>query len=32
VGLYLTKRICDRFGWVVQLDSTAAGTTATVTF
>lgn len=32
VGLYLTKRICDRYGWVVHLDSTPAGTTATVTF
>ena len=32
VGLYLTKRICDRYGWVVKLDSTSAGTTATVTF
>ena len=32
VGLYLTKRICDRFGWTVQLDSTPAGTTAMVTF
>jgi len=32
VGLYLTKRICDRYGWTVQLDSTAAGTTARVTF
>lgn len=32
VGLYLTKRICDRYGWTVDLDSTPAGTTATVTF
>jgi signal transduction histidine kinase len=32
VGLYLTKRICDRYGWTVQLNSTPGGTTATVTF
>jgi len=32
VGLYLTKRICDRFGWTVHLDSGPTGTTATVTF
>lgn len=32
VGLYLTKRICDRYGWTVLLDSGPTGTTATVNF
>lgn len=32
VGLYLSKRICDRYGWLLTLESTPHGTTASVTF
>ncbi len=32
VGLHLTKRICDKFGWAIALESTATGTVARVTF
>ncbi len=32
LGLHLTKRICDKFGWVIALESTATGTVARVTF
>jgi signal transduction histidine kinase len=32
LGLHLTKRICDQFGWSVALESTATGTVARVTF
>jgi signal transduction histidine kinase len=32
VGLYLSKRICDRYGWQLSLESSPAGTTASVTF
>lgn len=32
VGLYLSKRICDRYGWLLTLDSSPNGTTASVTF
>jgi len=32
VGLYLSKRICDRFGWRIELRSTSQGTTAAVHF
>jgi len=32
VGLYLSKRICDRFGWQIDLSSTPQGTTASITF
>jgi signal transduction histidine kinase len=32
VGLYLSKRICDRYGWRIALRSTPAGTIASVTF
>ncbi len=32
VGLYLSKRICDRYGWQLTLDSGPNGTTASVTF
>jgi signal transduction histidine kinase len=33
MGLHLTKRICDRFGWQLTIASTAGkGTTASVTF
>jgi signal transduction histidine kinase len=33
MGLHLTKRICDRFGWRLAIDSEPGrGTTATVTF
>jgi signal transduction histidine kinase len=32
VGLYLTKRICDRYGWKIALESSSAGTIASVTF
>jgi signal transduction histidine kinase len=32
VGLYLTKRICDRYGWKIALESSPAGTIASVTF
>jgi len=32
VGLYLTKRICDRYGWKIALESTRGGTVASVTF
>lgn len=32
VGLHLTKRICDHFGWTIGLESTATGTVARVTF
>ena len=28
----LTKRICDKFGWAIALESTATGTVARVTF
>jgi signal transduction histidine kinase len=32
MGLYLVRRICDRYGWKVALDSAGDGTTATVEF
>ncbi len=32
LGLHLTKRICDHFGWSIALESTATGTVARVTF
>ncbi len=32
VGLYLSKRICDRYGWQIALESSAKGTTACVRF
>jgi signal transduction histidine kinase len=32
LGLHLTKRICDHFGWAIALESTATGTVARVTF
>jgi signal transduction histidine kinase len=32
LGLHLTKRICDHFGWSLGLESTATGTVARVTF
>jgi signal transduction histidine kinase len=32
MGLYLVRRICDRYGWKVALDSTNEGTTAKVEF
>jgi len=32
VGLHLTKRICDHFGWSIALESTPTGTIARVTF
>ena len=32
VGLYLTKRICDRYGWKIALESSRTGTIASVTF
>jgi signal transduction histidine kinase len=33
MGLYLAKRICDRFGWTLTIASTEGkGTTASVTF
>jgi len=32
VGLHLTKRICDHFGWSVALEPTTTGTVARVTF
>jgi signal transduction histidine kinase len=32
MGLYLSKRICDRYGWQLALESSPSGTTASVTF
>jgi signal transduction histidine kinase len=32
LGLHVTKRICDHFGWSLGLESTATGTVARVTF
>ena len=32
LGLHLTKRICDQFGWSIALESSATGTIARVTF
>jgi len=32
VGLYLSKRICDRYGWQIALTSSSQGTTAAVVF
>jgi signal transduction histidine kinase len=32
MGLYLSKRICDRYGWQLALQSSPNGTTASVTF
>jgi signal transduction histidine kinase len=32
MGLYLSKRICDRYGWQLSLESSSSGTTASVTF
>jgi signal transduction histidine kinase len=32
MGLYLSKRICDRYGWQLALQSSPGGTTASVTF
>jgi len=32
VGLYLSKRICDRYGWLLTLESSPSGTIASVTF
>ena len=32
IGLSLVKRICDRYGWRIELDSTPSGTTAHLHF
>lgn len=32
LGLFLTQRICERFGWRLVLDSSATGTAATIWF
>jgi signal transduction histidine kinase len=32
MGLYLVRRICERYGWAIRLENTATGVTATVGF
>jgi signal transduction histidine kinase len=32
MGLYLVRRICERYGWVIRLENGAAGVVATVGF
>lgn len=32
MGLYLVRRICERYGWTIRLENTAAGVRATVEF
>lgn len=32
MGLYLVRRICERYGWSIRLENTATGVTATVEF
>jgi len=32
MGLYLVRRICERYGWSVRLENTPSGVTATVQF
>jgi signal transduction histidine kinase len=32
MGLYLVRRICERYGWAMRLENSAAGVTATVDF
>jgi signal transduction histidine kinase len=32
MGLYLVRRICERYGWSIRLENTAAGVRATVAF
>lgn len=32
MGLYLVRRICERYGWSIRLENTPSGVTATVAF
>ena len=32
MGLYLVRRICERYGWAIRLENAGAGVTATVNF
>src|SRR5690606_32258095 len=32
MGLYLVRRICERYGWAIRLESAGGGVTATVSF
>jgi signal transduction histidine kinase len=32
MGLYLVRRICERYGWAIRLENAGDGVTATVTF
>jgi signal transduction histidine kinase len=32
MGLYIVRRICERYGWEIRLENTANGVTATVAF
>jgi len=32
MGLYLVRRICERYGWLIHIDSNAVSTRASVTF
>jgi signal transduction histidine kinase len=32
MGLYLVRRICERYGWTIRLENTAEGVTASVSF
>jgi signal transduction histidine kinase len=32
MGLYLVRRICERYGWSISLENTAIGVKATVVF
>ncbi len=32
MGLYLVRRICERYGWTIRLENDAAGVTATIGF
>jgi signal transduction histidine kinase len=32
MGLYLVRRICERYGWAIRLENSADGVTATVAF
>lgn len=32
MGLYLVRRICERYGWAIRLENSAGGVTATVEF
>jgi hypothetical protein len=32
MGLYLVRRICERYGWAIRLENAGGGVTATLAF